>query len=217
MGTPLGLGIDLTHRCNLRCPFCWKFVTRSDYEMTMEQVDNFCRYFGYLKPKKLRITGGEPLMHPQFKEVLMKLLKAFPESLMQVTTNGTLLKSSLFFDRVQYLITPYQENEDIEYTGKVTIYPRPRGYYDRNYDPNLTERQAKNIHKNCVYKQIRVIGDNVYDCCHAETMERIKGCEPVHVKVGAGWEQEFTRKEPERWIECVHCFAAKFKKYEAAS
>jgi organic radical activating enzyme len=214
MGKTLGLGIDLTHRCNLNCSFYWKFVKQSTYEMTMAQLEDFCRYFAYLKPKKLRITGGEPLSHPQFKEMLLKLLKAFPDSLMQVTTNGTLLKSSLMMDRVQYVITPYSENEALDYPGKVTIHPRPFGYYDRDHDPNLTDRQAKKIHQTCLYKQIRVIGYNVYDCCHAETMERIKGCDPVHVRVGSGWGKEFNERSPTWWGECTHCFAAIFKKYE---
>jgi organic radical activating enzyme len=179
--------------------------------MNMYQLDRFCEFFAHIKPKKLRITGGEPLMHPQFKFVMYKLRKVFPDSLMQITTNGLLLKMN-FLPGVQYVITPYPENKDLTYPGKVTIYPRPRGYFDRDHDPNLSERQARQIHKNCVYKQIRVIGDNVYDCCHAETMERIKSCDPVHVKVGPVWEKEFNEKEKDRWIECVHCFAGAYKK-----
>ena len=40
----LGLGIDLTHRCNLHCKFCWKFVENSEYEMSMEQVEAIFPY-----------------------------------------------------------------------------------------------------------------------------------------------------------------------------
>lgn len=174
--------------------------------MTMDQVDNFCKYFGHLKPKKLRITGGEPLIHPLFIEVLYMLLNTFTDSIMQVTTNGILLKSSMFLDRVCYVITPYNENEDLTYPGRVNIYPRPHGYYDRNHDPGLSDKQARRKHDNCLYKQIRVIGDNVYDCCHAETMERLRGCPPVHVRVGKNWEREFYDQDKDRWIECVHCF-----------
>lgn len=202
MGKIIGLGIDLTHRCNLNCSFCWKFVKQSNYEMTLEQVDNFCKYFGHLKPKKLRITGGEPLMHPNFWEILKLLKDVFCDSIMQVTTNGLLLRDWMKIKRVSYIITPYPENEYLN----VKKFPRPNEYFDRDHDPDLSDERAKRIHKNCLYKQIRVIGDNVYDCCHAETMERLRDCPMVHVKVGKDWEKEFAEQDKNRWIECVHCF-----------
>lgn len=202
----IGLGIDLTHRCNLRCTFCWKFVEISKYEMTLKQVKNFCRYFRHLRPVALRITGGEPLMHPNFKKIIHLLMDSFPFSTMQILTNGLLLNDSMFHERVRYVVTPYLENEEIRirYKDKITVYPRPHGYFDRNHDPNLSEKQARVKHHDCLYKQIRVIGDSVYDCCHAQTMERFARCLPVHVKVGENWQQEFDKMD--NWQECVHCF-----------
>ena len=201
-----GLGIDLTHRCNLRCDFCWKFVEDSNYEMTMTQAERFCRYFGHLRPRKVRVTGGEPLTHPNFWEIICWLMNTFTFSAIQITTNGLLLDKSMFHNQIQYVVTPYLENEDIRirFKDKITVFPRPQGYFDRNHDPDLSEKQAKKKHKNCLYKQIRVIGDNVYDCCHAQTMERKGKCPMVHAEVGEDWEQEFDKLD--NWRECVHCF-----------
>lgn len=199
-----GLGIDLTHRCNLNCDFCWKFVKQSDYEMTMQQVDNFCKYFGHLKPRLLRITGGEPLMHPQFMEILLKLRDVFSQSIMQVVTNAILLKQDMLMSHVRYVVTPYDANKNCFDNLGLKPYPRPHGYYDRNHDPDLSDKRARAIHARCLYKQIRIIGDNIYDCCHAETMERLRGCQIVHTKVEKDWEEKFDSVE--RWPECIHCF-----------
>lgn len=201
-----GLGIDLTHRCNLNCHFCWKFVETSEYEMTMTQIEQFCKYFGHLRPRKLRIAGGEPLAHPEFKTAISMLSEAFFFSALQIVTNGLLLDESMFSKRIQYIVTPYPVNEEIinHFKDKIIVFPRPKGYFDRNHDPDLSEERAKQKHKNCGYKQIRVIGDNVYDCCHAQTMERRGMCPPVHVKVGENWEQEL--EDSHNWQECVHCF-----------
>lgn len=203
MDLPEGLGIDLTHRCNQRCSFCWKFVEQSNYEMTFEQVKRFCKYFGYLKPKKLRITGGEPLIHPRFFGVVDLLLEFFER--LQVTTNGLLLTEEHFRPRVQYVVTPYTFNQDIikRFKSKVLVYPRPNGLFDRNHDPDLSESRAKAKHKNCLYKQIRIIGNRVYDCCHAETMERLGRAEDVHIMVGEDINNLFKK---DNWKECVHCF-----------
>lgn len=199
-----GLGIDLTHRCNLKCSFCWKFVETSQYEMTINQVEKFCYHFGYLKPQKLRVTGGEPLEHPQFKEIIPILLNTFPQ--IQLTTNGLLLDDTMFYERVRYVVTPYPANKEVgeRFGNKVIIYPRPHGYYNRYHDPDLPEKTARKKHETCLYKQIRVIGDNVYDCCHAQTMERLGKCPPVHAKVEENWEHEFVNSD--WWQECVHCF-----------
>ena len=174
--------------------------------MSIRQVKNFCRYFRHLRPKKVRVTGGEPLMHPKFKEVILLLMDSFIFSAIQITTNGLLLDESMFNNQIQYVVTPYIENEQarIQFKDKIIILPRPHGYFDRNHDPNLSEKAARERHQNCLYKQIRVIGDNVYDCCHAQTMERFGKCPPVHAKVGENWQQEFDKLD--NWQECVHCF-----------
>ncbi|GAF95734.1 unnamed protein product, partial [marine sediment metagenome] len=154
--------------------------------MTFEQAERFCEYFGHLTPNKVRITGGEPLMHPLFKEIIAMLIDTFTFSAMQITTNGLFLDESMFDNQIQFVVTPYLENEDIrmKFKDKITILPRPHGYFDRNHDPNLSEEAARKRHQKCLYKQIRIIGDNIYDCCHAQTMERQGKCPAVHAKVG---------------------------------
>jgi organic radical activating enzyme len=201
------LSLDLTHRCNLRCSFCWKFMDRARLgDMTSEQLDNFCKYLHHIPTPYLRIVGGEPLMHKNFKGAIARLRQTFGDMKFLIVTNGTRLTDELIrMPNMEYVITSYPQNENIsrQFSGKITI--TRRKYFDRNHDPNLTEERARSIHKRCGYKQYRVIGDYLYDCCHAETLHRLERSPFTGVKVAPDCDKELLAKE-DNWRECIHCF-----------
>ena len=98
--------LPLTSKCNVACLFCSNRQNPPDIRafdietLTLEQIDEI---LSYMTPKKkivigesaTRINEGEPLTHPDFIEVLRKIRKRFPETLIQITTNGSLLTDSL--------------------------------------------------------------------------------------------------------------------------
>lgn len=204
------LSVDLTHRCNLNCSFCWKFVRQRKFDyMTEEQLDDFCKYFRDVPFSRLRVVGGEPLLHPHFFDVMFEFLDVFKKPI-NVITNGILLTDTLLdIPNVVYTITPYPQNAEIikkyNHHPNFAVLDRTGGYFDRDHDPNFSDKDAKIAHETCGYHQIRVIGDNVYDCCHAETMERLRGCPNVHVKMSEGCLQELAEKD-NLFEECRHCF-----------
>lgn len=81
--------IEITKKCNLKCPFCpSKDVGRTDYvsvESFKEIIDKIKLHTNMVYLHVL----GEPLLHPQFSE----LIKICSDNMLQVriTTNGTLL------------------------------------------------------------------------------------------------------------------------------
>ena len=79
--------LEITDACNLNCSFCRydkgsSFMMLSEIDNYTNQISQFCRYI-YLH------ILGEPLLHPQFEEILEMLDdKGF---MLQLVTNGTLL------------------------------------------------------------------------------------------------------------------------------
>ncbi len=97
----LGRGIDdlrisVIDRCNFRCTFCmppdreYTFLPRAEL-LTFEEIARLAGIFADLGVRKLRLTGGEPLLRSEL-EVLIRMLAEIPgiEDL-ALTTNGFLL------------------------------------------------------------------------------------------------------------------------------
>jgi len=105
LGRPLrDLRISVTDRCNFRCSYCMpKEVFDRDYAflphaslLSFEEITRVARVFAAHGVKKLRLTGGEPLLRRHL-EVLVGMLadlrSADGEPLdLTLTTNGSLLK-----------------------------------------------------------------------------------------------------------------------------
>ena len=89
------LRISVTDRCNIRCFYCMpetgvQFVRRSEI-LDFEEIERFARIAVTLGIRKLRITGGEPLVRRDLP-VLIRRLAAIPGiDDMALTTNGVLL------------------------------------------------------------------------------------------------------------------------------
>ena len=99
-GRPLSdLRISVTDRCNFRCVYCMpKDVFGRDYPflphdalLTFEEITRVARVFVGLGVRKLRLTGGEPLLRRKI-ERLIEMLRGLSDDLdITLTTNGALL------------------------------------------------------------------------------------------------------------------------------
>ena len=87
------LRISLTERCNLRCTYCMppEGVVLSPKERIMRgyEIVDIAGIFTELGIKKIRLTGGEPLVRKNLERIL-RGLAALPVTL-SLTTNGVLL------------------------------------------------------------------------------------------------------------------------------
>jgi len=91
------LRVSVTDRCDLRCVYCMpanqKFLPRADV-LTLEQIDTLCSAFIRLGVRKLRLTGGEPLVRRGFLDVVRTLSRHLDSCALEeltLTTNGTRL------------------------------------------------------------------------------------------------------------------------------
>jgi cyclic pyranopterin phosphate synthase len=92
------LRISVTDRCNFRCVYCMpKDVFGRDYPflphdalLTFEEITRVARQFVALGVRKLRLTGGEPLLRRNL-ERLVEMLAGLGDVDLTLTTNGALL------------------------------------------------------------------------------------------------------------------------------
>jgi len=91
------LRVSVTDRCDFRCVYCMAedmaFLPKADI-LTLEELDRVCGAFVRLGVRKLRLTGGEPLV----RRGIMTLFRALGRHLetgaldeLTVTTNGSQL------------------------------------------------------------------------------------------------------------------------------
>ena len=91
------LRVSVTDRCNFRCTYCMAeemtFLPRGEL-LTLEELDRLCGVFIELGVRRLRITGGEPLVRRDLMTLFRSLhrqLEAGRLDEVTVTTNGALL------------------------------------------------------------------------------------------------------------------------------
>jgi cyclic pyranopterin phosphate synthase len=93
------LRISVIDRCNFRCPYCMPedqfaedsvFLSKNE-RLRFEEIERIARAFVDLGVRKLRLTGGEPLLRRDLPQ-LVRMLRRIPgvEDL-ALTTNGVLL------------------------------------------------------------------------------------------------------------------------------
>ncbi len=85
--------IMLTYRCNLKCPYCFanEFVNTSATDMTLDNFDSAVDFITAQGPTRLGLIGGEPTLHPNFDEILLRLINNPYITETTIYTNGLLL------------------------------------------------------------------------------------------------------------------------------
>lgn len=92
------LRVSVTDRCDFRCVYCMAenmtFLPKKEL-LTLEELDRMCSTFIRLGVKKLRITGGEPLVRKgimTFFNGMTRHLEAGDLEELTITTNGSQLE-----------------------------------------------------------------------------------------------------------------------------
>lgn len=88
----ISLRITLTNRCNVNCLYCHHdgMITSKD-EMTADELYSICKIAKNMGVKKIRISGGEPLIRKDIVEIIDKIASLEFEDI-SITTNGTFLE-----------------------------------------------------------------------------------------------------------------------------
>jgi len=93
------LRISVTDRCNFRCTYCmpkevfgrdFAFLQRDEL-LTFEEITRLARHFVAMGVRKIRLTGGEPLLRRDLERLVAQLAAIEGLDDIALTTNGSLL------------------------------------------------------------------------------------------------------------------------------
>ena len=93
------LRISVTDRCNFRCVYCmpreifgpgYAFLPRKDL-LTLEEIARVAKVFSALGMRKVRITGGEPLIRRNLEHLIEMIGATEGVQDISLTTNGSML------------------------------------------------------------------------------------------------------------------------------
>ena len=91
------LRVSVTDRCDFRCVYCMAenmtFLPKAEL-LSLEELDRLCSAFVRMGVRKLRITGGEPLVRRNIMQLFNDLGRHFETGALDeltLTTNGSQL------------------------------------------------------------------------------------------------------------------------------
>jgi len=182
------LEFHLTNHCNLNCKGCSHFCPIADPNyLTM---DTFCRDMKrlselFINISKIRIMGGEPLLHPLVATFAEKTRRFFPYSAISVVTNGILLPAmsgSFYETMVKNKVTldisvyPVAKEKMSSYTLLASQYGIPIKFTVVNQfckRLNVTGDSDKHyIFKRCSVKDCTfLLNGKIFHCCRPALSE----------------------------------------------
>ena len=87
--------ISIQDKCDLRCVYCMpengvKWLDKKE-QLTFSEIYKLIEVFNDLDVKKIKLTGGEPLLRKDVIELVKKITIDLPKIELSMTTNGVLL------------------------------------------------------------------------------------------------------------------------------
>ena len=96
------LRISITDKCNFRCRYCmprenfdrhYEFLQRSEL-LSFEEIIRLTKIFKLAGLKKVRLTGGEPLLRKNLEKLIEGIQLNAKVDKISMTTNGSLLNKN---------------------------------------------------------------------------------------------------------------------------
>lgn len=196
--------IDITYTCNLKCNNCNRSCSQApdNSHMTIDQIHKVIRQTkdSRRKFKKIRILGGEPLLHPDIIDIMNLLLEfresESPETAVEIVTNG-------YGDKVREVINLIPEGIEITNTHKTSSYVETFEAF--NLAPrDITNFSAEDYTKACWITRDCGMGLNIYgyyQCAVAAGIDRVLGLD-IGIKNMPMREEEFIEQKQ---LLCGYC------------
>ena len=178
------LRVSVTDRCDLRCVYCMAedmtFLPKREL-LTLEELDRICAAFIRLGTKKIRITGGEPLVRRDIARLFRSLGARLGSVLdeLTVTTNGTQLTkhAATLFDagvrRINVSLDSLDPARFTQLTRWGKIEPTLDGIFAAKAAGLAIKINAvamKGVNENEFDQMLSWCGEHGFDLCLIETM-----------------------------------------------
>lgn len=169
------LYINLTNKCNRECPFCCAFSKSSNNTfLSFNQFQSIINYYNNLnEPYEVELEGGEPLLHPQFTDMVEFLEQQRLLQTLTIISNGVLIDKY-----IDFLYTARQKKKIVM---KFSV-----NYYLLEQDSNLLLQLERRIEK-------YPITDNWLMCLSVRYRTPKKLDEPWLLRLNAGKLAQYPR------------------------
>lgn len=98
---PRQLSLELTTECNFACPFCYclwhEFPELGENILTTRQWKSVIAFAAEHGVNDFLFTGGEALLFPGLKELIIFAREKVPDGTLSLFTNGSLMTEEMFF------------------------------------------------------------------------------------------------------------------------
>ena len=179
------LRVSVTDRCDFRCVYCMaenmSFLPKADV-LTLEEIDRLCSTFVGLGVRKLRLTGGEPLVRKNIMTLIKRLsrhLKSGQLDELTLTTNGTQLPkyAAELYDCGVKRVNVSCDTLDPERFQKITRWGQLQQVYDglaaasqAGLKVKINAVALKDVNEHEFDKMIAWCGEKGFDLTLIETM-----------------------------------------------
>lgn len=215
---PRYLEFSINDYCNLDCPFCsegTQGARRPKKWLSMERLEYCSRIIRAQDFDILKISGGEPTLHPEFRQICESLRDLFPVARYTLATNGARLRRFLdciaVFDEIDLTHYPGRNDDVIaalesDLPPNVTLYQKRENLelWDLSKECN---RDKVRVYENCYLSQgIKVFGDRVFKCpvMTGQIGAKDIGIDDVSVPLAPNWQEALQAIDLEP--ACRRCF-----------
>jgi len=88
----INLEMNVSLACNLKCEYCSHFGRQMKGVIPLDELSLWYKTWNHrIVPENVRIMGGEPLLHPNLIEIIAMTRNDWPDSSVELITNGLLV------------------------------------------------------------------------------------------------------------------------------
>lgn len=127
-----GIYFEILSDCNLRCKHCYNSSGEKDNRLDKKILTKIIKETKNTNLKKILISGGEPLLHPELWEILDEFSKN-KDLIIRIITNGTLINEEIverlshYQIEIQISLNGSKSEVDDSIRGKGAFYDTIRG------------------------------------------------------------------------------------------
>lgn len=146
--------IEITTYCPHNCSYCSTNATRNGIHIDIEIIKKYLQNNKILVTDRINISGGEPLAHPKFYEILQLCKQLTPD--VWVYTNA--------LHQIRYNSSVIEE---IQIEANVCLTPGEDVYIPKNADKvHLLQFISTGRGKNIKSIDVKLSGENCVNCNH---------------------------------------------------
>lgn len=211
------LELAITDFCNLGCPLCSQAtpLQKNKKIISIEELENISRFIKPFEFYVVKISGGEPTLHPHFREICQSLKKMFPAHYYILATNGFKLEALRdclnVFNHID--LSHYPGLNDAVYRRIINLnIPNIRTQIRRDNIEMVNVHIEKNLNKHNIYKYcifskfLKIVQCRIYPCCVIFGLAVRKDIDINRVSVlfDADWRRNLAKINMQPY--CEHCW-----------